>query len=132
VGAEAPGEGGRVVLACAAQETLVRRLVARILPGRRYARGPVLVVVVPRGLEALDAGLVDVPVLALEGVRVDDEVVDQVVDVGAESGQRVGLAFADRLAPRNLAAHGLLGIQVRVAAEAVQVGGVRRAEPGSD
>ena len=125
---EAPSDGGRVVLPRAAQQPRVRRPVARVLQGRRCARFPSLALVVPGRLHALDSRPRDIAVLAVEGDGVGHHELDQLVDVVAERRQRERLPVADRLSPAHLDALRLLRVEVRVAAEAVQVGRVRRAK----
>ena len=71
---------------------------------------------------------VDVAVLAVEGVGIGHDEFDQLVDVVAERRQRERLLLADRLAPAELEALRLLRLEIRVAAEAVEIGRIRRAE----
>ncbi len=85
----------------------------------------------PAGLDALDARPLDIAVLAFEGVGVGHDEVDQLVDVVAKGRQRERLPFADPLALAELEARGLLGLEIRVAAEAVEIGRIRRAERGA-
>ncbi len=123
---DAPAERERVILAGAAQQALVAVAVARILPGGRGAREPGLALVAPGGLHALDARARDVAVLAVEGGEIGDDVLDQVVDVIAKCRQGQLVALADAVAQRDLDALRRLRLEIRVAAEAVAVGGVRR------
>ncbi len=81
---EAPGEEDGRVLARAAQQARVRRAVAGILEGNRCAARPLFAVELPGCLEAVDTRPGDIPILALEGVGVDHDEVDQLVDVIAK------------------------------------------------
>jgi len=82
-------------------------------------------------LDALDARLVHVAVLAEERVVRERHELDQVLDVVAEQAGRHRVALVEAMPHAGLERLRALGFEVGIAAEAVAVGGVRGAEAGA-
>ena len=112
----------------AAQKLFVVRQVARILCDGFRPEAPVGRANLVGELEAFDARPVDVLVLPLEGGRIGDHELDEVVDVIAKRIQGDELIRAELLADADLEIARAFRIEVRVAAEAEAIAAVGRAK----
>ena len=103
----------------------------RVLENHAAAQVPSLALKTPGHFYSGNPGFRDIPVLAGKGHRVDDHELDQVVYVIVEGLHGQTGVVVELPAQAQFDVPGFLGQQIGVAAEAEQVGGIRRPEPGT-